>query len=153
MGSYQYTILVISRSFLLRMRNVSDESYRENQKTHVVFSKDFFFRKLCRLWDNLEKYCRAGQVTMTIWRMPIAGYKSTNSGSVIVIVFPLQQWLHESASVLPFTYKVVQIWPGLFTLVYTQISPGHILTTLYVAYLVNLMVSFPKPIKEAVCPI
>ena len=28
-------------------------------------------------------------------------------------------------------YKVVQIWPGLFTLVYTQISPGHIWTTLY----------------------
>jgi len=26
---------------------------------------------------------------------------------------------------------VVQIWPGLFTLVYTQIIPGHIWTTLY----------------------
>jgi hypothetical protein len=30
-----------------------------------------------------------------------------------------------------FLYKMVQIWPGLFTLVYTQISPGHIWTTLY----------------------
>ena len=30
-----------------------------------------------------------------------------------------------------YLYKVVQIWPGLFTLVYTQISPGHIWTTLY----------------------
>jgi hypothetical protein len=29
-------------------------------------------------------------------------------------------------------YKVVQIWPGLFTLVYTQISSGHIWTTLYI---------------------
>ena len=29
-------------------------------------------------------------------------------------------------------YKVVQIWPGLFTIVYTQISPGHIWTTLYI---------------------
>jgi len=28
-------------------------------------------------------------------------------------------------------YKVVQIWPGLMRLVYTQISPGHIWTTLY----------------------
>jgi hypothetical protein len=28
-------------------------------------------------------------------------------------------------------YKVVQIWPGLVRLVYTQISPGHIWTTLY----------------------
>jgi hypothetical protein len=29
------------------------------------------------------------------------------------------------------TYKVVQIWPELFTLVYIQISPGHIWTILY----------------------
>jgi hypothetical protein len=28
---------------------------------------------------------------------------------------------------------VVQIWPGLVRLVYTQISPGHIWTTLYIA--------------------
>ena len=28
-------------------------------------------------------------------------------------------------------YKVVQIWPGLFTLVYIQIIPGHNWTTLY----------------------
>ena len=28
-------------------------------------------------------------------------------------------------------YKVVQIWLGLFTLLYTQISPGHIWTTMY----------------------
>jgi hypothetical protein len=32
-------------------------------------------------------------------------------------------------------YKVVQIWPGLVRLVYTQISPGHIWTTLYITYL------------------
>jgi len=28
-------------------------------------------------------------------------------------------------------YKVVQIWPGHMRLVYTEISPGHIWTTLY----------------------
>jgi len=43
----QYTFL-ISRSILLRMRNVSDKSYRANQKTHFMFN-NFFFRKLCRL--------------------------------------------------------------------------------------------------------
>ena len=31
-----------------------------------------------------------------------------------------------------FLYKVVQIWPGLIYIVYTQISPGHIWTTLYI---------------------
>ena len=55
-------ILIISRSFLLRMRNVSDKSCRENQNTQFVFSNFFFFRKLCRLWENLEKSWRAGQV-------------------------------------------------------------------------------------------
>ena len=41
-------------------------------------------------------------------------------------------------------YKVVQIWQGLIRLVYTQISPGHIWTTLYikqVATLHNLFIS------------
>ena len=32
-------------------------------------------------------------------------------------------------------YKVVQIWPGHMRLVYTQISPGHIWTTLYLQIL------------------
>ena len=34
----QYTFLIISRLILLRMRNVSDKSCRENQNTHFVFS-------------------------------------------------------------------------------------------------------------------
>ena len=43
----QYKFLVTSRSFLLRMRNVSDKSCRENQNTHFVLSNYFFFRKSC----------------------------------------------------------------------------------------------------------
>jgi hypothetical protein len=41
----RYTFLIISRSVLLRMRNVSDKSCRENQNTHFVFS-NFFFSKI-----------------------------------------------------------------------------------------------------------
>jgi len=33
----QYTFLIISRSVLLRMRNISDKSCRENQNIHFVF--------------------------------------------------------------------------------------------------------------------
>jgi len=33
--------MTISRSFLLRMRNVLDKSCRENQKTHFIFSNVF----------------------------------------------------------------------------------------------------------------
>jgi hypothetical protein len=57
----QYTFLIVSRSVLFRMRNVSDKSCRENQNT--LYDEKLFFRNLCRLWDNLEKYGRAGQVT------------------------------------------------------------------------------------------
>jgi len=37
----QYTFMIISRSFLLRMINISDTSCRENQNTHFVFSNFF----------------------------------------------------------------------------------------------------------------
>jgi len=36
----QYT-LFISRLFLLRMRNISDKSCRENQNTYFIFNKQF----------------------------------------------------------------------------------------------------------------
>jgi hypothetical protein len=43
----------------LRRRNVSNKSFKENQNTHLMFSN--FFRKLCRLWDNVGKQCGAGE--------------------------------------------------------------------------------------------
>ena len=55
------TFFIISRSFLLRMGNVSDKSCRENQNTCFVLGD--FCIKFCRLWKNVEKYCRAGNTT------------------------------------------------------------------------------------------
>jgi len=47
---------------------------------------------------------------MTIWRMRIACWipkaKNTDSEYLIHIQFPLQQWLHESTSMLSYTYTV-----------------------------------------------
>jgi hypothetical protein len=37
----QYTFLIISYSTLLRMRNVSGTSCRENKNTHIIFSHFF----------------------------------------------------------------------------------------------------------------
>ena len=37
-----FTVLIIPRSVLLKIRNVSDESWRENQNIHFVCSKFFF---------------------------------------------------------------------------------------------------------------
>jgi hypothetical protein len=97
-----------SPSVLLRMRNVSDESCRKNQNTYFVF--DNFFRKSWRLWDNVEKYCRVGQATdghiiglmsFVCW---ITKATDTHSEYVTLIAFPLQQWLHERASMLCYMY-------------------------------------------------
>jgi hypothetical protein len=54
---------IISRSFLLRMRNVSKRICREDQNTHIVFSS-YFSRKSYNLLDNVGKYCRAEQATV-----------------------------------------------------------------------------------------
>jgi len=77
----------------------------EKIKTHILCSVTLF-RKSCRLWDNVEKYCRAGQAidnNITL-RMRIACWitKATNTHSeyVVLMAFQRQQWLRERASVL-----------------------------------------------------
>jgi len=42
----QYTFMIISSSFLPKMRNVSDKNCRENQDTFFYFQKTFFLRKI-----------------------------------------------------------------------------------------------------------
>ena len=91
--------MVISRSVLLKMKSVSGK-FVEKIETQIMCSVTFFFRKSCRLWDNVEKYCRAGQTTDNkIAHAPfmpdVCGYKYTHSEYVILIAFPLQQWLHK----------------------------------------------------------
>ena len=56
----QYTFLITSRSFLLRMRNISDKSLKKI-KTHFEFSNVLenrtFYEIMCK------KYCRDEQAT------------------------------------------------------------------------------------------
>jgi hypothetical protein len=113
------TFMIISRWILLRMRNVSDKSCRETQNTHFTFSN--FFRKSCRLLDNVEKYGTARQATdgNIIRRMRFACWitKATNTHTeyVILIAFPRQQWLRERALILLFYVHCVSCYskPGL----------------------------------------
>jgi len=49
------------RLILLRKRNVSEE-FVEKVITHILYSITLF-RKSCRLWNEVKKYCRAGQAT------------------------------------------------------------------------------------------
>jgi len=39
----QYTLLIIPRSVILRMRNLSGKSCRENQNTHFIFNNSLSF--------------------------------------------------------------------------------------------------------------
>jgi len=41
------------------MRNVSAKVI-DKIKVHILCSLSFLFRKSCRLWANVEKYCKAG---------------------------------------------------------------------------------------------
>ena len=98
---------LISRLLLLRRKYTSDKCSRENQNTRLLFS-NFFFRKSCHLWDNVEKYLEPNRPQVTKWRMRIAYWIpnaiNTHSYHVILITFPLQQWFHDRASVLRYTY-------------------------------------------------
>ena len=75
----------------------------EKIKTHILCSIFFFeIRALyVIMWKNIVQRDRPH---VTMWRMRIACWtpKATNthSGCVILLVFPLQQWLRERASVL-----------------------------------------------------
>ena len=80
--------------------------------THSVFSNFFFLNRAVyeEMWkNNVER----GRSQMTIWRMRMhAEYLwlqkpvmfKNQSCCVILIAFPQQQWLHERASMLPYTY-------------------------------------------------
>jgi hypothetical protein len=90
--------MIISRSILLRMRNVSDKSYRENQNAHFIFNNV--------LPKIVENYGRTGQATdgNIILRMRFACWitkaTDTHSEYLMLIAFPRLQWLSERASLL-----------------------------------------------------
>jgi hypothetical protein len=101
-------------------KNVVDKRCTEN---HIMCAVTFFFGggggcENCPIFERvggagggskIVPFMReCGRPRMTIWRMRIACWipKATNthSGCVILIVFPPQQWLHERATLLRFTY-------------------------------------------------
>jgi len=90
----------MSRSVLLRMRNVSDKSCREKSK-HILCSITFFENLAVNeiMWENIIQSSRP---QMTIWHKLIEFWipTATNKHSeyVMLISYPLQQWMHKSAS-------------------------------------------------------
>ena len=70
-------------------------------ETHIFMINNFLFRKSFFLWDNVEKYCRAGQATdNNITRRMhteccIPKATNTHSEYVTLTAFPLQQRWHK----------------------------------------------------------
>jgi hypothetical protein len=58
---YIYTFMIVCPQFFLEWE-IFRTKFVEKIKTHFVFG-DVFFRKSCPLYDNVGKYCRAGQTT------------------------------------------------------------------------------------------
>jgi len=87
---------------------------REDMKTHILCSITFFENRVIyeKMWKNIvERWMH-----QIIWRICIAWWilKATNTQSeyVILIIFPLQLWLHERASMLRYMYTacLAYIW-------------------------------------------
>jgi len=81
------------------MRNISDESCAEDRITHFMFNNPPEDRTVYEImWKNIVEPDRPH---ITIGRMRIAcsipKATETHSEYVILIAFPLQQWLHERA--------------------------------------------------------
>jgi hypothetical protein len=62
------TFMLPSRWIILRMRNVSEKSCRENQNARLLFCNFLFARSSCSLRNNVEKCCRARR-TIYVYNM------------------------------------------------------------------------------------
>ena len=101
----QYTFMMIPRSFLLTMINVTDKSCRENQNTRIIFNN--IYPENRAFYETMWKYCRVGQATdgnmvHALCVLHNYGYRHTHTHThieyVLLLVFPQQQWLRERAS-------------------------------------------------------
>ena len=107
--------MIVSRSALRIMRNVSDKRCRENQNTPLVFNNSFLPENRAVyeiMWINMIEPDRP---QMAIRRMRIAYCltKATNTHSeyVILIAFPIQHWLNERAPI----FRLYVHWLTLLT--------------------------------------
>jgi len=89
------------------MRNVSDKRRTENQ-THILYFSPKNRAVYEIMWKNVAEQDRPQMTTIRRMRFAcrISTTTNTHSEYVILIDFPLQQWLHENASMLRNTYAV-----------------------------------------------
>jgi hypothetical protein len=90
------------------MKNISDKSCRETRYIYLVFNNLFFFFENRAVYEIMwKKSVEGSRPQLTIWLIRIACWitQATNAhiDRAILITIPLQQWLHERASILRYT--------------------------------------------------
>ena len=80
----------------------------EKIKTHILCAVSPPPRKTSRLWDNIKKYCTAGQAADDYGACALhARYlrlQTHTFGICNTYCFSTAQWLHERATVVRYTY-------------------------------------------------
>jgi len=101
------TFMILSLWMRLRMRNISDK-FGVKLEAHILYSVIFFENLAFYVVTWTILYSPVNHKWQTIWSIRIACWvpMSTNAYSehIIVIAFPLQQWLQERSSVLCYKY-------------------------------------------------
>jgi hypothetical protein len=100
--------MIIPRSVLVRMKQISVKNCRENQNTYFMFN-NLFFRKTCRLTEIMWKINeQPGRPQITIRRTSNACWttKATNTHSEYVIRLSTATMVYEGASMLRYDYIV-----------------------------------------------
>jgi hypothetical protein len=100
----RYTFFIISRTLLLKMRNVSDKICKKNQNTYFMFNNFFFFENRTAYEIMWKRFIASVRLQMIIWRMRIAYLTPLVTNTLSEYTSPIQQWLHELPSMLRYKY-------------------------------------------------
>ena len=103
------SFVIISR-FLLKMRNVSDKSCRENLNAHFMFNNFFFFFLNLAVYEIMwRNIVELGKPRMTIWRMRIACWlpKATCEETAGWLIASAVDWLRTVHNICDESIKFV----------------------------------------------
>ena len=136
--------------FFLEWKNFQTK-FVEKLETHFMID-NFFYESLFVyeiIWKNVVV---RGRPQMTVWRMRITCWipKATNAhtGYVILVAFPLQQWLHERASVLRYTYLAC-LFPFTATTSSHFVCALRLINLILIAYKNNRRFFYAKSVRPS----
>jgi hypothetical protein len=105
----QYDAKIIYECISRLIKVINYHNARWKPETGILCSLTFFSLENLAVYKIMwKRFVEMDRKQMTIWRMRITCWMNmatdTQSVYIILIAFPLLQWLHEHASLLRFTY-------------------------------------------------